>query len=317
MHEIYPLIVKTDFPNIYREKLETLQINLGYKCNQACLHCHVDAGPKRKEMMGFDTINEILNFIKKSRIGTIDLTGGAPELNPHFKFLVNEAKKLGCHVIDRCNLTVLIELRNEDMINFFVNNSVEIVASLPCYEKKNVDTQRGKGVFEKSIDVLRKLNENGYGFLKNLKLNLVYNPQGPELPPNQSDLEVLYKNKLESEYGIKFNNLFVITNMPIARFGNTLISKNCFQEYMSLLKESFSAKALDHVMCKKLISVDYQGHIYDCDFNQMLKIGVFGNKKKHISDINIEQLVGSKVNVADHCYGCTAGEGSSCGGSLT
>ena len=316
MHEIYPLIKQTAFPEIYREKLNTLQINLGYKCNQTCLHCHVNAGPNRKEMMDIETMRQIIDFIKKFKIKVIDLTGGAPELNPHFEFLIRSAKKLNCHVIDRCNLTILIESKKKNIINFLTKNNVEIVASLPCYQKENVDRQRGSGVFSKSIKALKKLNENGYGINNNLVLNLVYNPQGTELPPNQSKLEALYKQKLDDEYGIKFNNLFTITNMPIARFGSTLLSKGTFNQYMTLLKKSFSSKALGNVMCKTLISVDYQGYVYDCDFNQMLGIRLSDNKKKHISEINVGQLAGSKIHVADHCYGCTAGSGSSCGGSL-
>lgn len=316
MHEIYPLIRKTNFPDIYRGRLNTLQINLGYKCNQACLHCHVNASPKRKEMMDLKTIEQIVSFIKKFNIKVIDLTGGAPELNPHFQFLIKKSRKLNCHVIDRSNLTVLLELKKTNIINFLTKNNVEIIASLPCYEKENVDNQRGEGVFKKSIEVLKELNKNGYGIADNLKLNLVYNPQGAELPPNQSDLEKLYKNKLKEKYAIRFHNLFVLTNMPIARFGSTLLSKGSFSQYMNLLKKSFSAKALKHVMCKTIMSVDYQGYVYDCDFNQMLGIGLMDEKKKHISEINVNQLTESKINTADHCYGCTAGSGSSCGGSL-
>ena len=316
MHEIYPLIQKTRFPAIYREKLNTLQINLGYKCNQTCLHCHVNAGPKRKEIMDIKTMKQIVSFIKKFKIQVIDLTGGAPEMNPNFEFLVKEARNLNCHIIDRCNLTILLESKYKNITKLLIENNVEIVASLPCYQKENVDSQRGKGVFNKSIRALQMLNKKGYGIQKNLLLNLVYNPQGPELPPSQTELESLYKKNLDDEYGIQFNNLYTITNMPIARFGSTLISKGSFVQYMSLLKKSFSSKALENVMCKTLISVDYLGYVYDCDFNQMLNIGLSDNRKKHISEININQLAELKINTADHCYGCTAGSGSSCGGSL-
>ena len=317
MHEIYPLIQETEFPDFYRGKLDTLQINLGYKCNQSCIHCHVNAGPKRKEMMSIQTMKEILKFIKTNKIKIIDITGGAPELNPHFKFLVNNAKKLNCHVIDRCNLTILLELKNQKLANYLAENNIEIIASLPCYQEENVDNQRGKGVFKQSIEALKILNSLGYGTKKDLLLNLVFNPQGTQLPPKQSELESQYKEKLNQKYGIHFNKLYTITNMPIARFGSTLISKGVFKEYMSLLKKSFSHAALNNVMCKKLLSVDYQGYLYDCDFNQMLNIGLTKNKKKHISTLNEGVLDGQKINVADHCYGCTAGSGSSCTGTLT
>ena len=317
MHEIYPLIQKTEFPDIYREKLDTLQINLGYKCNQSCLHCHVNAGPKRKEMMNIRTMKEILNFIRLNKVKIIDITGGAPELNPHFRFLVKSAKELNCHVIDRCNLTILLELKNQNLADYLAKNNVEIIASLPCYQKENVDAQRGKGVFFQSIEALKILNSLGYGIENNLILNLVFNPQGTQLPPNQSKLQSEYKKKLKKEYGIHFNSLYTITNMPIARFGSTLISKGLFNKYLSLLKESFSNEALNNVMCKKLLSVDYKGYLYNCDFNQMLNIGLSKNKKQHISTIKKDDLNQLKINVADHCYGCTAGSGSSCTGTLT
>ena len=315
MHDVYPLLKKTKFPDIFRGKLSTVQINLGYKCNQTCLHCHVNAGPKRKEMMTLETINQIIGFIKKFNIKIVDLTGGAPELNTHFDFLVKSVKKIDCHVIDRCNLTVLLEPKKSYLFNFFKKNNIEIIASLPCYQEKNVDAQRGNGVFKKSIKVLQKLNKIGYGVNKNLKLNLVYNPQGPTLPPNQKSLELSYKKYLFDNYGVFFHSLFTITNMPIARFGSTLISKGSFNSYMKLLKKSFSSEALKHVMCKSMISIDYLGYVYDCDFNQMLGINLSNFEKKHISTIN--KLESKKrINIADHCYGCTAGAGSSCGGSL-
>ena len=206
MHEIYPLIKQTVFPDIYREKILSLQINLGYKCNQSCLHCHVNAGPNRKEIMNLKTINQVLSFIKKSKIKKIDLTGGAPELNPHFKLLVEKANYLGCHIINRCNLTIILDLEKENLAEFFVKNNVEIIASLPCYQKNNVDAQRGKGIFEKSIKALKILNKHGYGYKKNLKLNLVYNPQDASLPPDQKLLEKQYKKELE-----KHLELYLIT----------------------------------------------------------------------------------------------------------
>ena len=315
MHDVYPLLEKTDFPKIFRGKLNTIQINLGYKCNQSCLHCHVNAGPKRKEMMTLETIDQILSFIKKSDVKNIDLTGGAPELNDHFDYLVTQARALNCHIIDRCNLTVLQEPDKEYLFEFFRKNYIEVVASLPCYEEDNVNRQRGDGVFKKSIEVLQRLNEFGYGINKKLQLNLVYNPQDAVLPPEQNVLEKKYKSILMKNYNITFNNLYTITNMPIARFGSTLVSQKKFSHYMKLLKGNFNADALNKLMCKSLISIDYRGYVYDCDFNQMLKLNINGNKLLHISNLKNDSMP-KKINTADHCFGCTAGSGSSCGGIL-
>ena len=315
MHDVYPLLEKTNFPRIFREKLHTIQINLGYKCNQACIHCHVNAGPKRKEMMDIKTIDEIVEFIKRSNIKTIDLTGGAPELNDNFEYLVRKARDLGCHIIDRCNLTILLEPTKEHLIEFFKENNIEIIASLPCYEEDNVNEQRGKGVFKKSIKVIQKLNSLGYGINKELKLNLVYNPQGPVLPPNQSILESQYKINLKEKHNIIFNSLFTITNMPIARFGSKLITEKKFNKYMELLKKNFNKDALKNVMCKNLISIDYLGYIYDCDFNQMLNLNFGDFKKTHISKLDIN-TTSKEIKTGDHCYGCVAGPGSSCSGTL-
>ena len=315
MHDVYPLLEKTDFPRIFRGRLNTIQINLGYKCNQSCLHCHVNAGPKRKEMMTLETVDQILNFIKRSDIKNIDLTGGAPELNDHFDYLVTQARKLNCHVIDRCNLTVLQEPNKEYLFEFFKKNYIEVIASLPCYEEDNVNRQRGNGVFKKSIEVLQRLNELGYGINKKLQLNLVYNPQDAVLPPEQNVLEKKYKSILMRNYNITFNNLYTITNMPIARFGSTLISQKKFGHYMKLLKGNFNDDALNKLMCKSLISIDYRGYVYDCDFNQMLGLNINGNKRLHISDVK-NTTMPKKINTADHCFGCTAGSGSSCGGIL-
>jgi len=315
MHDVYPLLEKTDFPKIFRGKLNTIQINLGYKCNQSCLHCHVNAGPKRKEMMTLETIDQILSFIKKSDVKNIDLTGGAPELNDHFDYLVTQARALDCHIIDRCNLTVLQEPDKEYLFEFFRKNYIEVVASLPCYEEDNVNRQRGDGVFKKSIEVLQRLNELGYGINKKLQLNLVYNPQDAVLPPEQNVLEKKYKSILMKNYNITFNNLYTITNMPIARFGSTLISQKKFGHYIKLLKGNFNDDALNKLMCKSLISIDYRGYVYDCDFNQMLGLNINGNKRLHISDVK-NTTMPKKINTADHCFGCTAGSGSSCGGIL-
>ena len=315
MHDVYPLLKKTKFPDIFRGQLKSFQINLGYKCNQACLHCHVNAGPKRKEMMSLEIIDQILYAANKFNIKNIDLTGGAPELNENFEYLITEARILGCHVINRCNLTVLLEPGKDHLFDFFKSNKVEIIASLPCYEKTNVDAQRGENVFIKSIEVLRRFNQIGYGSTKGLMINLVYNPQGPVLPPNQLDLEKQYKKSLKEKYNIVFNNLYLITNMPISRFGSTLITRKEFNPYMKLLKDNFNNQTLNHLMCKSMISIDYQGYMYDCDFNQMLGIALNNNIKKHISGLS-DVSFSNKINTAGHCYGCTAGSGISCGGTL-
>ena len=316
MHNTLPLLETTDFPAISRLSLETLQVNLGYLCNQTCLHCHVNAGPKRKEIMTRETVDQIITFLKTEKIKILDLTGGAPEMNPHFRDLVVSARSLDVHAIDRCNLTILQEDGYEDMVEFLATNKVEIAASLPCYMEDNVDQQRGNGVFDASIKSLQELNAAGYGQENSgLILNLVYNPQGAELPPSQNDLEPAYKQHLKDEYNIVFNHLFTITNMPIQRFGSTLISKGQFETYMQLLRDNFKQENLDTVMCRTILSVDWQGYVYDCDFNQMLAI-TMPEGKRHISEINAEKLNNQSIAVLDHCYGCTAGQGSSCGGSL-
>ena len=314
MHKIYPLIKNTNFPSIRRSCLKTIQVNLGYKCNQSCLHCHVNAGPKRKEMMNKKTIDNVIDFAINNNIETVDLTGGAPEINKYFKYMVKELRQHDIHIIDRCNLTILNEDGMEDLPSFFVKHKIEIIASLPCYIKKNVDRQRGKGVFDESIKILRLLNDIGYGMKKDLILNLVYNPQGPVLPPSQSKLEKEYKSYLRESFDIEFNNLFTITNMPINRFGSTLVSQDKFNSYMKLLKSSFSEKAKENVMCKELISIDYNGNVFDCDFNQMLKMNLSG-KETHITKITKKYLHNREISTGDHCYGCTAGSGSSCGGT--
>ena len=314
MHKIYPLIKNTNFPSIKRSWLKTIQVNLGYKCNQSCLHCHVNAGPKRREMMDKKTIDNVIDFAINYNIETIDLTGGAPEINKYFKYMVKELRQHDIHIIDRCNLTILNEDGMEDLPSFFVKHKIEIIASLPCYIKKNVDRQRGKGVFDESINILRLLNDIGYGMKKDLILNLVYNPQGPVLPPSQSKLEKEYKSYLRESFDIEFNNLFTITNMPINRFGSTLVSQDKFNSYMKLLKSSFSEKAKENVMCKELISIDYNGNVFDCDFNQMLKMNLSG-KETHITKITKKYLHNREISTGDHCYGCTAGSGSSCGGT--
>jgi radical SAM/Cys-rich protein len=319
MRETLPLLQQSDFPRLERRKLTTLQVNLGYTCNQSCLHCHVNAGPTRKEQMSAEIIGEVLHFAAASGIATLDLTGGAPELNPHFRDLVVEARALAIHVMDRCNLTILEEPGQEDLGEFLASHAVEVVASLPCYLKENVDGQRGDGVYETSVRALRRLNALGYGKGDaRLPLNLVYNPTGPYLPPAQCGLEADYKRELQARFGIVFDRLFTITNMPIARFGSTLLSKGRFEEYMQLLRDAYREENLDQVMCRDLISVDWQGLVYDCDFNQMLGLPLSwsGRGHTHLSDLMGNDLAGNPIVVADHCYGCTAGQGSSCGGAL-
>jgi len=284
MHATLPLLKDSDFPTITRRKLSTLQANLGYQCNQTCLHCHVNAGPKRKEVMDRATINSLLEVLENSTANTLDLTGGAPELNPHFHYLVSEANRLGAHIIDRCNLTILSEPGQEGLAEFLSEQYVEVVASMPCYLEENVNAQRGDGVFQRSLEGLQKLNKLGYGKPgSGLTLNLVYNPQGPSLPPPQASLEQDYKTHLQKEYGIQFNQLLTITNMPIQRFGSTLVSKGIFRKYMQLLKSSYSEHNLHGVMCRDIVSIDWQGYIYDCDFNQMLNLPMQLNNKPRAS----------------------------------
>ena len=317
MRATLPLLEVTDFPALQRTPLETLQVNLGYKCNQRCLHCHVNASPDRKEMMSRETLDLILPVLKARQIKTLDLTGGAPELHDDFRYLVTQARAAGVHVIDRCNLTILFEPNQEGLAEFLAEHQVEVVASLPCYSLENVDKQRGEGVFDKSIAGLQKLNALGYGQPgTGLLLNLVYNPQGPSLPPNQQALEADYKRELREHFGIEFNHLYALANMPIKRFGSTLISKGQFQDYMKLLKDNFHQDNLEQVMCHSLVSVDWQGYLYDCDFNQQLGLPLSGGKRKHLRDLLADELNGKPICVADHCFGCTAGQGSSCGGAF-
>ena len=319
MHATLPLLAATDFPPIRRRSLDTLQVNLGYKCNQSCLHCHVAASPQRTEMMDGDTIAQVIEVLRARRVSTLDLTGGAPELNEHFRHLVRQARALGVRVIDRCNLTILSEPGQEDLAAFLAEQGVEVTASLPCYSPANVDRQRGDGVFERSIAGLRQLNALGYGDpARGLVLNLVYNPQGPVLPPPQGPLEADYKRELLLHFGIRFDHLFALTNMPIQRFGSTLVSKGRFGEYMQLLRASYRAENLDTVMCRSLLSVDWQGFLYDCDFNQMLglRANVGRQARPHLRELLQHDPAGTDIRIADHCYGCTAGQGSSCGGAL-
>lgn len=319
MHETLPHLNQLDFPSIYRSTLETLQINIGLKCNQQCVHCHVNSSPKRTEMMSPETLSLVKSFLTQNKIKTLDITGGAPELHPEFRALVSFARENNIHVIDRCNLTILFEPGMEELADFLAAEKIEVIASLPCYLEENVDAQRGKGVFDKSIGGLKKLNELGYGRDdSDLILNLVYNPQGPALPPSQEELEKAYKKELLERFGVVFNQLFTLCNMPIQRFGSTLISKNSLNDYMNLLKASHRNENIESVMCRHLISVDWQGYVYDCDFNQMLNLNISDKSQRvHLSELLNNDISDEPIAVRDHCYACTAGQGSSCGGALT
>ncbi|MFT6030661.1 MAG: radical SAM/Cys-rich protein [Oleiphilaceae bacterium] len=317
MYATLPLLEVSDFPSIKRSRAETLQVNLGYLCNQRCLHCHVNAGPHRTEMMDEQNLSRIVPVMLARNIQTLDLTGGAPEMHQGFRKLVQEARAAGINVIDRCNLTILFEPGYEGLAEFLAENEVEVVASLPCYSLENVDKQRGEGVFDKSIAALQKLNALGYAQEgSSLKLNLVFNPQGASLPPNQETLQIDYKRELKSHFDIKFNELYVVTNMPIKRFGSTLISKGEFVPYMKLLKDNFSSANLKGVMCRSLISVDWLGNLYDCDFNQQLELPLKASSVNTLEDLFNKEIDGHDIAIADHCFGCTAGQGSSCGGAL-
>jgi radical SAM/Cys-rich protein len=319
MHATLHLLRQTDFPDLARDRLETLQVNLGYRCNQSCVHCHVNAGPTRTETMSAEVLDTVVEFLAAGGARCLDITGGAPELHPRFRDLVRRARALGVRVMDRCNLTILSEPGQEDLARFLADHAVEVVASLPCYTEELVDRQRGAGVYAASIRGLRMLNDVGYGRAgSGLVLNLVYNPQGPVLPPAQDKLETDYKRILGEQHGVVFNHLYTLANMPIQRFGSTLVSKGQFGEYMKLLRASHRDANLDGVMCRTLLSVDWLGHVYDCDFNQMLGIPlqVAGKPRARLADLIGRDLAGNPVAVADHCYGCTAGQGSSCGGAL-
>jgi radical SAM/Cys-rich protein len=318
MRETLPSLEQIPFPPIRRGRLDTLQLNVGYRCNQSCVHCHVDASPHRTEEMGADIADLAIAFLERRRIPTLDVTGGAPELNPHFRSLVVRAKTLGVHVMDRCNLTILEE--QDDLAAFLARERVEVVASMPCYLVENVDRQRGRGVFDASIRGLKQLNAQGYGLEgSGLTLNLVYNPQGPSLPPPQAALEGDYRRVLGERYGIVFNHLFTLANMPIRRFGSMLAITGGLRPYLDLLRGAHADANLAGVMCRNLISVDWRGFVYDCDFNQMLDLPLAhaGREHTHLSDLLDAELADNPIRVAGHCYGCTAGQGSSCGGALT
>lgn len=310
-------VLKENNIELKRESIKILQVNIGKRCNQACNHCHVESGPNRIENMELKTVERLLQLLKNAtQVHTVDITGGAPELNPHFRYFVGEIRKMGKQVIDRCNLTILFEEGQGDTAQFLAENKVQIVASLPCYKEDNVDSQRGKGAFVKSIAALQKLNTLGYGKANTgLVLNLVYNPVGEHLPPNQVKLQSDYHEHLKDEFGIVFNNLFTITNMPIKRYAHMLEREGKMQEYMQLLIDNFNPQAAESVMCKELVSIGWDGQIYDCDFNQMLEIPL--NWAKHnVFDVDSFGAIESGIAFASHCFGCTAGSGSSCGGAL-
>ena len=314
MLDTRPLLEEISFPLINRGELQTLQVNLGYLCNLQCQHCHVNAGPKRTEIMTEETVADLIQFLRTGRVTTLDITGGAPEMNPLFRTLVSAARDMGIRVIDRCNLIVLKEL--PWLAPFLAEKGVEVVASLPCYLEENVDAQRGKGTYEESIDGLKQLNALGYGRDADKILNLVFNPQGASLPPDQITLEADYKKQLYDKFDIAFNSLLTIANMPINRFGSMLLSRGEFKDYIDLLKNAHSECNLTTVMCRTMVSVDWQGYLYDCDFNQMLNQPL-GGKLRYITELSGLKLDEIPVEVMGHCYGCTAGAGSSCGGALS
>ncbi|MDH3627318.1 MAG: arsenosugar biosynthesis radical SAM protein ArsS [Acidobacteriota bacterium] len=300
-----------------RSAVTTLQLNIGLRCNLACLHCHVESGPLRKEQMdrqGCERIVELLDL--NPQIDLLDITGGAPELHPEFRWVVEEARRRGRRVMDRCNLTVLHEDGHSDTAEFLAAHEVEIVASLPCYTAENLERQRGRGVFAASIEALQQLNRLGYGTGR-LPLDLVYNPVGPSLPPSQAKLENRYRDELREHFGIEFDSLLTITNMPIKRFAYDLTQSGRHEEYMSLLVQSFNSKNLDGLMCRNIISVDHQGRLFDCDFNQALEMQVPGGERTIYDVTDLRVFEGRSIRTADHCFGCTAGAGSSCGGALS
>jgi radical SAM/Cys-rich protein len=308
------------FPSLRRERIETLQVNLGYRCNQACLHCHVAAGPNRTEAMSTEVVEDVLRFLERHAVPVLDVTGGAPELHPEFRRLVARARALGAEVIDRCNLTVLTEPGQGDLAAFLAGQRVRVIASLPCYLEENVDRQRGAGAFERSIRALRTLNGLGYGRgTGGLVLDLVYNPGGPSLPPAQAALEAEYKSELLARHGVTFDRLLTLANMPIARFRRALEATGRLDGYLDLLRRSHRHENLARVMCRSLLSVDWQGYLYDCDFNQMLGLPFLAadRPRSRLRDLLAAPLAGSAIQVADHCFGCTAGPGSSCSGALT
>lgn len=301
---------------ISHQKPQELQINLGRLCNLACHHCHVDAGPKRTEIMTWETMERIISWAKEAGISRVDLTGGAPELNPHFRKFCHQLLDLGISITSRCNITVLFEDGQQDLAEWYADNRVRLVCSLPCYTEDNVDAQRGKGVFDKSIKGLKQLNDLGYGVNEDLPLDLVYNPGGAFLPPEQASLEADYRTMLMDNFGIVFSNLLAITNLPVNRFAHALARDGELENYQTLLVDNFNPATVEHLMCKDLINLDWNGQIYDCDFNQMLDIPAGGESPRYLWDVDIGQIANMPIATNRHCFGCTAGAGSSCGGTL-
>ncbi len=299
-----------------RDRLRELQINVGRLCNQACNHCHVDAGPKRTEIMTWETMEKILAWAKAAGITEVDITGGAPEVNPHFRRLVDSFLALGMQVTSRCNLTVLLEPGQNDLASWYAQRKIRLVCSLPCYTQINVDAQRGDGVFEKSIEALRRLNDAGYGREESLVLDLVYNPGGAFLPGAQEKLEADYKQRLQEDHGIVFSRLRTLTNLPINRFAHFLERTGQYEKYMQLLEENFNPATVPGLMCRHLVSVDWRGRVYDCDFNQMLDLPLGDRPPRYLWELKTQDFDAAPVAVDSHCFGCTAGAGSSCGGAL-
>ncbi len=299
-----------------RAPLATLQVNVGKLCNQACHHCHVDAGPKRTEIMTWETMVRILDWTRQHGVREADITGGAPEVNPHFRRFVDGFLALGTSVTARCNLTVLLEPGQEDLAAWYAERGVRLVCSLPCYTRANVDAQRGKGVFDKSIEALRRLNAAGYGRNEQFVLDLVYNPGGAFLPGPQAKLEADYRDHLRAGFGIEFTHLLTLANLPINRFAHWLAREGKYDAYLQLLEERFNPETVPGLMCRHLLSVDWRGYAYDCDFNQMLDLPLAGRTPRHLWDIESSQLPGQPIATGHHCLGCTAGAGSSCGGAL-
>ncbi len=307
--------------SLRRTGTEVLQVNVGKLCNLTCTHCHVNAGPKRKEIMTHETVNRIIDWLAKTAIPTIDLTGGAPEMIPDFRYFIEEIKALQPprHVIDRCNLTILLEPGYTGLAEFLARNKVEIIASMPCYSPKNVNAQRGGGVFESSIDALQLLNSLGYGIDRELPLHLIYNPVGAFLPPAQAELEADYKRELQRHFGIVFNRLYTLTNLPIGRFASYLRHNDKLEEYMELLIEAFNPATMDGLMCRNTISIGWRGEVYDCDFNQQLGMQWSDNgasERLFLWEIDPDEIENREIMTGDHCFGCTAGAGSSCGGAI-
>ena len=299
-----------------RDTLSELQINTGYLCNQACEHCHVEAGPKRTELMTWETMERILEWIDENRVNSVDITGGAPELNPYFRIFCDVLISRNIEITSRCNITVQFEKGQEDLASWYAQRRIRLVCSLPCYSRKNVDQQRGKGVFDKSIQGLQNFNEYGYGIDPELTLDLVYNPVGPFLPPDQSSLEIDYKQALFKDFNIVFNRLLALTNLPVKRFRHFLERTNQLEDYQQLLVENFNPLTVENLMCRHLISVDWQGYVYDCDFNQMIGMHPGIGKPTKLWELQSKGLTDNLIRVGEHCYGCTAGAGSSCGGTL-